>query len=205
MTALAWLIPAALALGLLGLAAFLWALRSGQFEDLEGASWRAIQDSVASRTISARLSPPRSRSPASLAKAGSADRWLACLDLELEVVLLLRKVELAPVVAGRAFPDSTDLCVLAELKFLHVVGRGQGALLLHLELLRARILFPRLGRPRTRRRYSPRRDESENRFARCHASRSRVMRDFLFLLSIAASWQSRRGPALIGITTPIAS
>jgi cbb3-type cytochrome oxidase maturation protein len=45
MTALAWLIPAALFLGLLGLAAFLWALRSGQFEDLEGASWRAIQDS----------------------------------------------------------------------------------------------------------------------------------------------------------------
>ncbi len=45
MTALAWLIPAALFLGLLGLAAFLWALRTGQFEDLEGASWRAIQDS----------------------------------------------------------------------------------------------------------------------------------------------------------------
>lgn len=45
MTALAWLIPAALFLGLLGLGAFLWALRSGQFEDLDGASWRAIQDS----------------------------------------------------------------------------------------------------------------------------------------------------------------
>jgi cbb3-type cytochrome oxidase maturation protein len=44
-TALAWLIPAALFLGLLGLAAFLWAMKSGQFEDLEGASWRAIQDS----------------------------------------------------------------------------------------------------------------------------------------------------------------
>jgi cbb3-type cytochrome oxidase maturation protein len=44
-TALVWLIPAALVLGLLGLLAFLWALRSGQFEDLEGASWRAIQDS----------------------------------------------------------------------------------------------------------------------------------------------------------------
>jgi cbb3-type cytochrome oxidase maturation protein len=43
-TALAWLIPAALVLGLLGLGAFLWALRSGQFEDLDGASWRAIQD-----------------------------------------------------------------------------------------------------------------------------------------------------------------
>jgi cbb3-type cytochrome oxidase maturation protein len=47
MMALAWLIPVALFLGLLGLGAFLWALRSGQFEDLEGASWRAIQDSDA--------------------------------------------------------------------------------------------------------------------------------------------------------------
>jgi cbb3-type cytochrome oxidase maturation protein len=45
MMALAWLIPVALFLGLLGLGAFLWALRSGQFEDLEGASWRAIADS----------------------------------------------------------------------------------------------------------------------------------------------------------------
>ncbi len=45
MTALVWLIPVALFLGLLGLGAFLWALRSGQFEDLEGASWRAIADS----------------------------------------------------------------------------------------------------------------------------------------------------------------
>jgi cbb3-type cytochrome oxidase maturation protein len=45
MMALAWLIPVALFLGLLGLGAFLWALRSGQFEDLEGASWRAITDS----------------------------------------------------------------------------------------------------------------------------------------------------------------
>lgn len=44
MTALAWLIPCALALGVAGLAAFLWALKTGQFEDLEGAGWRAIQD-----------------------------------------------------------------------------------------------------------------------------------------------------------------
>ena len=44
MTALAWLIPCALALGLLALAAFLWALTSGQFDDLEGAGWRAIAD-----------------------------------------------------------------------------------------------------------------------------------------------------------------
>jgi cbb3-type cytochrome oxidase maturation protein len=44
MTSLAWLIPCALALGGLGLAAFLWALKSGQFEDLEGAGWRALED-----------------------------------------------------------------------------------------------------------------------------------------------------------------
>ena len=44
MSALAWLFPCALALGGLGLAAFLWALNSGQFGDLDGAGWRAIQD-----------------------------------------------------------------------------------------------------------------------------------------------------------------
>ena len=44
MTSLAWLVPAALTLGMMGLAAFLWALRSGQFDDLEGAKWRAIND-----------------------------------------------------------------------------------------------------------------------------------------------------------------
>jgi cbb3-type cytochrome oxidase maturation protein len=44
MTALAWLIPAALLLSCLGLLAFLWSLKSGQFEDLEGAAWRALQD-----------------------------------------------------------------------------------------------------------------------------------------------------------------
>lgn len=44
MTALAWLIPAALVLGALGLVAFLWALRSGQFDDLDGAAYRALED-----------------------------------------------------------------------------------------------------------------------------------------------------------------
>ena len=47
MTALAWLVPIALLLGGLGLAAFLWSLRSGQFDDLEGAGWRALNDEVA--------------------------------------------------------------------------------------------------------------------------------------------------------------
>lgn len=59
MTALAWLIPCALLLGLLALAAFLWALTSGQFEDLEGAGWRAIveDDDLATRTQPARPQP----------------------------------------------------------------------------------------------------------------------------------------------------
>jgi cbb3-type cytochrome oxidase maturation protein len=38
------LVPLALALGLAGLLAFLWSLRSGQYDDLEGAAWRAIAD-----------------------------------------------------------------------------------------------------------------------------------------------------------------
>ena len=38
------LIPAALLLGLIGLGAFLWALKSGQFDDLEGASQRILID-----------------------------------------------------------------------------------------------------------------------------------------------------------------
>lgn len=54
MSALAWLIPCALALGGLGLAAFLWALKSGQFEDLEGAGWRAIQDDTGAPSDDAR-------------------------------------------------------------------------------------------------------------------------------------------------------
>lgn len=44
MTMLLYLIPAAVFLGLLGLAAFLWALRSGQFEDLDGAAHRILFD-----------------------------------------------------------------------------------------------------------------------------------------------------------------
>ncbi|MBR0952047.1 cbb3-type cytochrome oxidase assembly protein CcoS [Bradyrhizobium canariense] len=38
------LVPLALMLGLAGLVAFLWSLRSGQYDDLDGAAWRAIAD-----------------------------------------------------------------------------------------------------------------------------------------------------------------
>ncbi len=44
MSILVWLIPLALALGALGLGAFLWALRSGQFDDLDGAAERILFD-----------------------------------------------------------------------------------------------------------------------------------------------------------------
>ena len=36
------LIPLSIGLGLLGLCAFIWALRNGQFDDPEGAAWRII-------------------------------------------------------------------------------------------------------------------------------------------------------------------
>ncbi|MEQ8441902.1 MAG: cbb3-type cytochrome oxidase assembly protein CcoS [Alphaproteobacteria bacterium] len=42
MTGLLYLIPAALLLGALGLGAFLWAMRSGQFDDLDGAAHRVL-------------------------------------------------------------------------------------------------------------------------------------------------------------------
>lgn len=44
MTAILWLIPAALFLGALGLAAFFWTTRSGQYDDLQGAAERILID-----------------------------------------------------------------------------------------------------------------------------------------------------------------
>jgi cbb3-type cytochrome oxidase maturation protein len=44
MIILIYLIPVALFLGGLGLGAFLWALRSGQYDDLEGAASRILFD-----------------------------------------------------------------------------------------------------------------------------------------------------------------
>ena len=42
MTGLVLLIPVALGLGLAGLAAFMWAMRAGQFEDMDGAALRIL-------------------------------------------------------------------------------------------------------------------------------------------------------------------
>jgi cbb3-type cytochrome oxidase maturation protein len=42
MTGLAILIPIALGMGLLGLVAFLWSMRDGQYDDMDGAANRIL-------------------------------------------------------------------------------------------------------------------------------------------------------------------
>jgi cbb3-type cytochrome oxidase maturation protein len=44
MNVLIYLVPIALALGLTGLAGFLWSLRNGQYDDVEGAALRVLSD-----------------------------------------------------------------------------------------------------------------------------------------------------------------
>ena len=44
MTLLLYLVPAALGLGLMALGAFMWSLKSGQYEDLDGAAHRILND-----------------------------------------------------------------------------------------------------------------------------------------------------------------
>jgi len=43
-TGLSFLIPIALGMGVLGLAAFFWSMKSGQYEDLDGAANRILID-----------------------------------------------------------------------------------------------------------------------------------------------------------------
>jgi cbb3-type cytochrome oxidase maturation protein len=58
MEVLVILVPLALGLGLVGLLGFLWSLKSGQYDDLEGAAWRAIADDEPAHEL-----PPAPRSP----------------------------------------------------------------------------------------------------------------------------------------------
>jgi len=44
MEVLIYLVPTALLLGLTGLGAFLWSLRNGQYDDVEGAALRVLRD-----------------------------------------------------------------------------------------------------------------------------------------------------------------
>lgn len=42
MDGLIYLIPAALFLGLIGLAGFMWSIKNDQYDDLDGATYRAL-------------------------------------------------------------------------------------------------------------------------------------------------------------------
>lgn len=44
MNVLIYLLPMALGLGLLGLFGFMWALKSGQYNDVDGAALRVLSD-----------------------------------------------------------------------------------------------------------------------------------------------------------------
>jgi cbb3-type cytochrome oxidase maturation protein len=44
MNVLVYLVPVALMLGLTGLIAFLWSLKSGQYDDIDGAAVRILPD-----------------------------------------------------------------------------------------------------------------------------------------------------------------
>jgi cbb3-type cytochrome oxidase maturation protein len=44
MTGLAFLIPIALGMGLMGLAAFFWSMKDGQYDDMDGAATRILID-----------------------------------------------------------------------------------------------------------------------------------------------------------------
>jgi len=61
MNVLIYLVPLALMLGLTGLVAFLWSLKSGQYDDLDGAAVRILpDDDIASHTIASRdIASPR--------------------------------------------------------------------------------------------------------------------------------------------------
>ena len=49
MNVLVYLLPIALSLGLLGVVAFLWSLRSGQYDDVDGAALRILDDDDVTR------------------------------------------------------------------------------------------------------------------------------------------------------------
>ncbi|MDH3702598.1 MAG: cbb3-type cytochrome oxidase assembly protein CcoS [Alphaproteobacteria bacterium] len=64
MSGLLYLIPVAIGLGAIGLAAFLWSLKSAQFEDLDGAANRILFDDDAPERRNATSDPPeKTQSP----------------------------------------------------------------------------------------------------------------------------------------------
>ena len=68
MTNLVFLIPVALFLGFLGLGAFLWALRSGQYEDLDGAAERILLDDNSPNAADRQKDAPQDRTRGSVTR-----------------------------------------------------------------------------------------------------------------------------------------
>jgi cbb3-type cytochrome oxidase maturation protein len=62
MNGLLFLIPLALAMGFAGLVVFLWALKSGQYDDLDGAAGRILYDDPAPEPRKDSPSRPPARS-----------------------------------------------------------------------------------------------------------------------------------------------
>ena len=58
MEVLVFLVPLAITLGAIGLMGFLWALKNGQYEDLDGAGWGAIMDDEPGEAASIGPVPP---------------------------------------------------------------------------------------------------------------------------------------------------
>ena len=84
MNILVYLVPIALGLGLIGLGAFLWSLRAGQYDDLEGASLRALSMTISSQDDSGshfwysrqKKSSTDGRSSSSFVRPGQATSWI---------------------------------------------------------------------------------------------------------------------------------
>ena len=53
---LAWLVPIALGMGVVGLVAFMWSMRSGQYDDLDGAAERVLLADAADAPLDQRSS-----------------------------------------------------------------------------------------------------------------------------------------------------
>ncbi len=60
MSALFFLVPIALAMGIVALLAFLWSMRSGQYEDLDGAAERVLLDVENDKPLAAEGENPSS-------------------------------------------------------------------------------------------------------------------------------------------------
>ncbi|MBW3098304.1 cbb3-type cytochrome oxidase assembly protein CcoS [Pseudohoeflea coraliihabitans] len=71
MSYLVWLLPIALGMGLIGLMAFLWSLRDGQYDDLDGAAERVLLAGASDQPITA---PPRDKPSAQGENVSNGDR-----------------------------------------------------------------------------------------------------------------------------------